>query len=159
MVIMLQTAGGWRKPTEASIYALKILKKVMHLISTCWDFPCLDDHTRCLYINNREQLIKFIWIDNGLTNRHDVTSKNACCKDCQGMLRERVKKKMEIVIPTFLRLHLSFLCASLSAFYTRMKKKTTQIDYVLRPTLENWVFKAWWISTHDLCQRHHTDWY
>lgn len=95
----------------------------MHLISICWDFPCLDDHTRCVYINNREQLIKFIWIDNGLTNRHDVTSKNACCKDCQGMLRERVKKKMEIVIPTFLRLHLSFLCASLSAFYTRIKKK------------------------------------
>lgn len=74
MVMMLQTAGGWRKLIEASIYALKILKLVMHLISTCWDFPCLDDHTRCVYINKREQLSKFIWIDSGLTNGHDGTS-------------------------------------------------------------------------------------
>lgn len=110
----------------------------MHLISTCWDFPCLDDHTRCVYVymNNREQLIKFIWIDNSLTNGHDVTSKNACCKDCQGMLRERLKKKNGDCNTHFFAVALIIsLCIGVGVLHE--KKKTTQIDYVLRPTLEN----------------------
>lgn len=71
--------------------------------------------------------------------------KNDCGKDCQGMLREKLKKKIEIVIPSFLRLHFLFLCLSLS-------------NCALRPTLEKGVFKAcsyvdqYPLSNDDLCQ-------
>lgn len=67
--------------------------------------------------------------------------KNDCGKDCQGMLREKLKTKMKIVIPSFFAVALIIsLCIVVSVLHE--KKKTTQIDCVLRPTLEKGVFKA-----------------
>lgn len=46
---------------------------------------------------------------------------NECGQDCKGMLREKLKKRIEIVLPIFSAVALFFLCASFSAFYTRRK--------------------------------------
>lgn len=61
-------------------------------------------------------------------------------KDCKGMLREKLKKRTEIVLPIFIADALIFsLCIVVSVLHE--KKMSSLVDCVLRLTLESVVNK------------------
>lgn len=65
---------------------------------------------------------------------------NECGQDCKGMLREKLKKRIENVLPIFSAVALIFsLCIVVSVLHE--KKMSTQVDCVLRSTLESVVNK------------------
>lgn len=66
---------------------------------------------------------------------------NECGQDCKGMLREKLKKRIEIVLPIFFfAVALIFsLCIVVSVLHE--KKMSTLVDCVLRSTLGSVVIK------------------
>jgi hypothetical protein len=64
-----------------------------------------------------------------------------CGTDCKGMLKEKLKKKIGIIIPSFLVITLIIsLCVVVSVLH--QKQKPNLVDCVLRPTFERDVIKT-----------------
>jgi hypothetical protein len=64
-----------------------------------------------------------------------------CGNDCKGMLKEKLKKKIGIVLTSSFAIVLIIsLCIAVSVLHE--KKKPSQVDCVLRPTLEKVVIKT-----------------
>lgn len=64
-----------------------------------------------------------------------------CGNDCKGMLKEKLKKKIGIVMSSsFAVVLIISLCIAVSVLHE--KKKPSQVDCVLHPTLEKAVIKT-----------------